>query len=160
MTAALLPEALWDLVEAFLPIPPRRPKGGRPRVSDRACLTGIVFVLRSGIPWEMLPQELGCGCGMTCWHPMGASSPPHPPTAGHAPKAAWQRRGTVALGCRADVRVAEPVSSPARPIRQTGRHPRSVPLAWLCADLLAVPSEDLGSRVAAYCVFLPQTADY
>src|ERR1043166_5300433 len=67
MTAALLPEALWDLVEAFLPIPPRRPKGGRPRVSDRACLTGIVFVLRSGIPWEMLPQELGCGCGMTCW---------------------------------------------------------------------------------------------
>ena len=28
---------------------------------------GIVFVLRSGIPWELLPQELGCGCGMTCW---------------------------------------------------------------------------------------------
>jgi transposase len=67
MTAALLPEALWDLVEPFLPIRPPRPKGGRPRVPDRACLTGIVFVLRSGIPWEMLPQELGCGCGMTCW---------------------------------------------------------------------------------------------
>ena len=32
-----------------------------------ACLTGILFVLRSGIPWEMLPQELGCGSGMTCW---------------------------------------------------------------------------------------------
>ena len=67
MAAALLPDALWDLVEPFLPIPPRRPTGGRPRVSDRACLTGIVFVLRSGIPWQMLPQELECGSGMTCW---------------------------------------------------------------------------------------------
>ena len=41
--------------------------GGRPRVPDRAVLTGIIFVLKSGIPWEMLPQELGCGSGMTCW---------------------------------------------------------------------------------------------
>lgn len=31
------------------------------------ALTGILFVLKSGIPWEMLPQEMGCGCGMTCW---------------------------------------------------------------------------------------------
>src|SRR6187431_2142401 len=67
MAAALLPDPLWDLVEPFLPTPPRRPKGGRPRVSDRACLTGILFVLRRGIPWQMLPQELGCGSGMTCW---------------------------------------------------------------------------------------------
>ena len=43
------------------------PKGGRPRVSDRAALTGILFVLKTGIPWEMLPQQMGCGCGMTCW---------------------------------------------------------------------------------------------
>jgi transposase len=67
MSVALLPDALWDLVEPLLPIPPRRPKGGRPRVSDRACLIGIVFVLRSGVPWRMLPLELGCGSGMTCW---------------------------------------------------------------------------------------------
>ena len=67
MAATLLPDPLWDLVEPFLPIAPRRPQGGRPRLWDRACLTGIVFVLRSGIPWQMLPQELGCGSGMTCW---------------------------------------------------------------------------------------------
>src|SRR5215467_10647250 len=67
MGAALLPDPLWDLVEPFLPTPQRQPKGGRPRVSDRACFIGILFVLRSGIPWQMLPPELGCGSGMTCW---------------------------------------------------------------------------------------------
>jgi transposase len=24
-------------------------------------------VLKTGIGWEDLPQEMGCGCGMTCW---------------------------------------------------------------------------------------------
>ncbi len=42
-------------------------KGGRPRLSDEQALNGIVFVLRTGIPWEELPQELGFGSGMTCW---------------------------------------------------------------------------------------------
>jgi len=67
MSTPLLPDALWKLTRPMLPSAPRRPKGGRPRLPDRACLTGILFVLRSGIPWEMLPQELGCGSGMTCW---------------------------------------------------------------------------------------------
>lgn len=67
MSAALLPEGLWELIQPMLPPAPRHLKGGRPRLPDRSCLTGILFVLRSGIPWEMLPQELGCGSGMTCW---------------------------------------------------------------------------------------------
>jgi transposase len=67
MSATLLPDALWGLIQPLLPPTPVRPKGGRPRLPDRACLTGVLFVLRSGIPWEMLPQELGCGSGMTCW---------------------------------------------------------------------------------------------
>src|ERR671913_1044104 len=66
MSKPLVSDALWAVVEPLLPEPPK-PKGGRPRVPDRAALTGILFVLKSGIPWEMLPQELGCGSGVTCW---------------------------------------------------------------------------------------------
>src|SRR5438876_4672762 len=67
MVAELVPDALWSLIRPLLPASTPRPHGGRPRVSDRACLTGILFVLRSGIPWGMLPKQLGCGSGMTCW---------------------------------------------------------------------------------------------
>jgi len=48
-------------------LPPPKPKGGRPPLPDRKVLTGILFVLKTGIPWEMLPWEMGCGSGMTCW---------------------------------------------------------------------------------------------
>ena len=67
MAAPLVSDAFWSLFAPLLPSRPPRPKGGRPPVEDRAALTGILFVLKSGIPWEMLPQEMGCGSGMTCW---------------------------------------------------------------------------------------------
>ena len=70
MVAALISDDLWNLIAPLLPPLRSKPKGGRPRVPDRDCLRGIVFVLRSGIPWEMLPRELGCGSGMTCWRRM------------------------------------------------------------------------------------------
>ena len=67
MAKPLVPDELWEIVKPLLPPERPKPKGGRPRVPNRACLTGIIFVLKSGIPWEMLPQEMGCGSGMTCW---------------------------------------------------------------------------------------------
>ena len=67
MAKPLVSDELWELIEPLLPPERLKPKGGRPRVPDRAVLAGILFVLRSGIPWEMLPQEMGCGSGMTCW---------------------------------------------------------------------------------------------
>ena len=67
MARALLPEELWSLIAAHLPTRRPSPKGGRPRIDDRAVLTGILFVLKTGIPWEYLPRELGRGSGMRCW---------------------------------------------------------------------------------------------
>jgi transposase len=68
MSTPLISDMLWEILAPLLPAEPRKPNGGRPRsIGDRAALTGIVFVLKSGIPWEMLPQEMGCGSGMTCW---------------------------------------------------------------------------------------------
>ena len=79
MSLRLLDDELWARIEPVLPTR-RRGKGhraGRRRISDRAALTGILFVLRSGIPWRMLPREMGCGSGITCWRRL----------------VEWQRRG-------------------------------------------------------------------
>src|SRR6516162_11711827 len=67
MAKPLLPDELWEIIRPILPVHRPDPRGGRPRLDDRKALTGILFVLKTGIPWEDLPCELGCGCGMTCW---------------------------------------------------------------------------------------------
>jgi Putative transposase of IS4/5 family (DUF4096) len=59
MGAVLVPDTLWGLIEPLLSTPLPMPRGGRPRLTDRACLAGIIFVLRSAIPWGMLPKRLG-----------------------------------------------------------------------------------------------------
>jgi hypothetical protein len=61
MAEPMLKEDLWRRIEPL--IPKHRPsrRGGRQRVPDQAALTGIVFVLRTGIQWEYLPRETGCG---------------------------------------------------------------------------------------------------
>jgi transposase len=67
MSKLLVSDELWAIIAPLLPPEPPKPKGGRPRLDDRTVLTGIIFVLKSGIGWDLLPSELGCGSGMTCW---------------------------------------------------------------------------------------------
>src|SRR5918998_3899743 len=67
MASSQLSDTLWSLFAPLLPPQRPRPRGARPPLDDRAALRGILFVLKTGIPWEMLPKEMGCGSGMTCW---------------------------------------------------------------------------------------------
>jgi len=68
MAKALVDDSLWSVIQPLIPQRVRRRKHpGRKPVSDRAALTGILFVLKSGMAWQDLPLELGCGSGMTCW---------------------------------------------------------------------------------------------
>ena len=55
MAKPLGSDAWWQEVEPL------------PRLLERAVLVGIIFVLRTGTPWALLPPERGCGSGMTCW---------------------------------------------------------------------------------------------
>ncbi len=75
MAKPLVPDGFWEVFRSLLPKRrdaslrrrDKRRRGGRPPVEDRKAVGGILFVLRTGIPWEDLPAEMGCGSGMTCW---------------------------------------------------------------------------------------------
>jgi transposase len=67
MAKLLVTDDLWALIEPLIPKHKPSPKGGQPPVSDRVCLAGLLFVLKTGIGWEDFPQEMGC-CGMTLWN--------------------------------------------------------------------------------------------
>src|SRR4051812_42460014 len=73
----LVTDKLWSMVGPLLPRSRAQPKGGRPWVDDRATLNSILYVLRSEIPWRMLPTEFGYGSGVSCWRHVWE----------------WQRRG-------------------------------------------------------------------
>lgn len=68
MARPIVSDELWEIVEPLIPkVERRRRHPGRRRIPDRRVLTGILFVLRTGIPWRDLPREMGCGSGVTCW---------------------------------------------------------------------------------------------
>jgi transposase len=67
MAKFLVTDELWNLIAPLIPKHVPDPRGGHPTIDDRVCLTGILFVLKTGIPWEDFPQEMGC-CGMTLWN--------------------------------------------------------------------------------------------
>jgi transposase len=74
----ILPDAVWAILEPVLPAYTPSPEGGRPPITHRQALTGILFALKTGRPWEDLPAEMGCGSGMACWRRLDR----------------WQRDGT------------------------------------------------------------------
>jgi len=67
MAVELLPDDLWNEVEPLLPAHPAQPKGGRPPVDDRRCLRALIFILRSGMAYSLLPAEVFGVSGVTVW---------------------------------------------------------------------------------------------
>ena len=66
-------KAAWKRIQRTLPPKTPKPYGGRPQqLADREALEGILFVLKHNILWSELPQELGYGCGMTCFRRLRA----------------------------------------------------------------------------------------
>jgi len=61
----LVPDQLWGEIRPLLPPPkPRRKRNpGRKPMDRRRALTGILYVLKSGIPWEMLPRSWDVAAG-------------------------------------------------------------------------------------------------
>ena len=68
MAKPLLTDELWERIEPLLPpLKPRRFRfPGRQPLTHRQALTGILFVLKTSIPWNDLPQEMNCGSGSRC----------------------------------------------------------------------------------------------
>jgi transposase len=67
MAVELLPDELWNEIEPLLPAHPPQPRGGRPPVDDRLCLRGLIFILRSGMAYALLPTDVFGVSGVTCW---------------------------------------------------------------------------------------------
>ena len=65
MTKRVLTDEHWQRIAPHLPAHPPSPKGGRPRSDDRACLEGILWLLRTGVRWQDIPVDLPSGS--TCW---------------------------------------------------------------------------------------------
>ena len=69
---ALVPDDSWAVIKRLLPPEPSKPKGGRPRASDRAALAGVILVLGTGMLWKHVSRSaLGCS-GKTSWRRLGA----------------------------------------------------------------------------------------
>ena len=143
MSQRLIDDALWRRIESLLPKPPRRrwKAMGRPRVPDRAALTGILFVLRSGLPWQMLPKEMGCGSGSTCWRRL----------------VRWQRAGVwrrlhavllAELRQRGQLDLARAVvdSASVRALRGGKKRDRTQPIAVRRGRNITFSSKHAGSR--------------
>lgn len=64
-TKRTLTDEQWERIALHLPQHSPSPRGGRPRVDDRECLEGILWLLRTGSRWRDIPIDLPSGS--TCW---------------------------------------------------------------------------------------------
>jgi transposase len=64
-TKRMLTDEQWERIAPYFPEHPPSPKGGRPRVPDRDCLEGILWLIRTGARWQDIPVDLPSGS--TCW---------------------------------------------------------------------------------------------
>jgi transposase len=64
-TKRVLTDDQWDRIAPYFPEHPPSPKGGRPRIADRECLEGILWLVRTGSRWQDVPIDLPSGS--TCW---------------------------------------------------------------------------------------------
>ena len=60
-----LSDAQWAIIKDLFDDPPPSKLGGRPRVSPRACLEGVIFILKNGSRWKDLPEQYPSPS--TCW---------------------------------------------------------------------------------------------
>lgn len=56
-----VPDDLWELIEPILPLDKPPGMNGRPRVPNRTVMNGILYVLRTGCQWKMVPREYSSG---------------------------------------------------------------------------------------------------
>jgi transposase len=79
MAKPIFDDRLWEIIETLFTFPKKRRRRypGRKPIDNRKALCAILFILKTGLPWEHLPQELGWGSGMTAWRRLHA----------------WQKRG-------------------------------------------------------------------
>jgi transposase len=54
-----LSDEQWQKIKEHLPVPQKKPKGGRPTADDRRCFEGILWILWTGAQWSELPRRYG-----------------------------------------------------------------------------------------------------
>ena len=60
-TITTISDELWDDIDDLLPYEKPKNTVGRPAIPFRKVLNGILYVLRTGCQWKMLPKEYGSG---------------------------------------------------------------------------------------------------
>lgn len=74
MSQTYVSDGLWEIVQPLLPREKNRHRQsvGRKPIDARACLEGILFILKTGVPFSAVPPYGGLPSGITCWRRLRA----------------------------------------------------------------------------------------